>query len=101
MRLELVVLGADVSLFSDVGGRHFVRLGRPDGKRNSIASTRSSDQSSLAWLIGNHRRRPETSLDASVVAGAGLMKCMSWSAISIINASDGSPDPFSRLFKRW
>jgi hypothetical protein len=30
----LVVLGADVSLFSDVGGRHFVHLGRPDGKRN-------------------------------------------------------------------
>ena len=30
----LVVLGADVSLFSDIGGKHFVHLGRPDGKRN-------------------------------------------------------------------
>jgi hypothetical protein len=30
----LVVLGADVSLFSDIGGKHFVNLGRSDGKRN-------------------------------------------------------------------
>jgi hypothetical protein len=28
------VLGADVTLFSDIGGKHFVHLGRLDGKRH-------------------------------------------------------------------